>query len=257
MKNNLELWNVLVTFTHASYDMPWYMKLLLNDDFKKYNYRLLKNFSDFATYYLSEWISVENKVVCNYSRAIWDPNRSLDNKDLFKKTDFNWNQVFKKEIPEFLKRHLINKYYKQYHKDIQDKIEHLKVKYWKIIHIDVHDTWNLLLWKDFELDKPRDYYFPELNLFNPENKACSKDIEEKIHNIFRNNFSYNSNIDNPKSTWGFVTRKYWDWNEVHALRLELGRYLFMDEKTQKLNFEKIEEFKKVFDNVLLEIKSII
>jgi hypothetical protein len=59
-----------VTFTHASYFISWYVKPFLTKEFKSNNYRLLKNFSDFATYYLSENINEENKVVCNYSRAI-------------------------------------------------------------------------------------------------------------------------------------------------------------------------------------------
>ena len=257
MNNKIELWNVLVTFTHASYYIPWYVIPFLSKDFKKNDYRLLKNFSDFATYYLSENISEKNKVVCDYSRAIWDPNRSLNNKDLFKKTDFNNNIVFKKELPDFLKKYLIKRFYQSYHNKIQAKISELKKEYWKVIHIDVHDTWNLLLWPSFELDKPRDYYFPEINLFNPDLQACGSEIEEKIRKIFEAKFDYEINIDNPKSTWWFVTRKYGNADDIHALRLELWRYLLLDEKTQVPDLEKIKKFRKTFEEVLLEIKSIL
>ena len=120
--------NILVTFTHASYYVPFYMRIFMTNYMKKDNNRLLKNYSDFWTYFLSKNIPDENKVICNFSRSIWDPNRDLNNPDLFKDWDFNNIPVWKIKIPIFLKKYLIKKYYDRYYLEIKEKIEFLDKK---------------------------------------------------------------------------------------------------------------------------------
>ncbi len=256
MKNKIELWNILLTFTHWSYDLPFYVKAFLSEDFKKNNYRLLKNFSDYATRYLWDNIFLDNKIICDYSRTIWDPNRDLDNPDLFKKTDFNNIEVWKKQLPNFLKKYLLKKYYNKYHSNIEKKIFEMKEKYDQIIHIDVHDTWNFLLESELWKYKLREPKFPEVNLFNPENKACNSEIFEKIIDAFKNNFDYHINIDDSKWTWGFVSRKYWKIFWVNSVRLELWRYLYLNEDNQTIN-DNITKIRKQFEDTLLELKNTI
>jgi hypothetical protein len=43
----MKLKNILITFTHASYKVPFYLSPFLTDYMKKDDNRLLKNFSDF------------------------------------------------------------------------------------------------------------------------------------------------------------------------------------------------------------------
>ena len=63
-----------------------------------------------------------------FSRSIWDPNRDLNNPDLFKDWDFNNIPVWKIKIPIFLKKYLIKKYYDRYYLEIKEKIEFLDEK---------------------------------------------------------------------------------------------------------------------------------
>lgn len=249
--------NILTTFTHGSYHVPFYLSPFLKSHMKKDNNRLLKNFSDFATYYLSENIDDKNKIVCNFSRALWDPNRSLDSSDLFRTCDFNSIEIWKVKIPKIIRKILINKYYIKYHHEIENKIALLKKEYWSVIHLDIHDTWNILMWKSKDEDKMKEQYFPEINIMNIENSSCDINIAKKIGDVFTKEYWHKANIDDA-FWWGwFVSRKNGIWDkDVNSVRIEFWRYLFMDEKTQKIDCDKMEIARKNFEKVILELTKI-
>ena len=245
--------NTLVTFTHASYYVPFYLRPFLSSNMKRDNNRLLKNFSDFATFYLSEGIDERNKVICNFSRSIWDPNRGLDSHDLFRENDFNNIKVWKITFPNFIKKYLINKYYKKYHNEVEKKLLALEQEYWNVIHLDIHDTGNILMWETIQEDKNKDLYFPVVNLWNIDNTSCTNEFSNKICGLFEKEF-----WEKPKLNWpywgGFVTKKYGVWfSNRETIQVEFGRYLFMDERTQIIDQDKMKKAIDNFENVLLEL----
>ena len=187
--------NILILATHWSYYIPRVLRLFLKNDFKKGNDRLIKNYSDFATMFLVE--DCENKIICNYSRALWDPNREINAPDLFRTTDFAWIDLWKIKLPLFLKKFLINKYYKNYHNKIKLEIKKLEQNNEEIIILDIHDTWNLMMWKNKKDDKQRDYYFPEINIWTAGYKSCTKKFSDKLEILFKKEFWFDSNIDWP------------------------------------------------------------
>jgi N-formylglutamate amidohydrolase len=197
--------NILILATHWSYYIPFFLRFFLRDEFKKYNNRLIKNYSDFATKYLIE--DFDNKIICNYSRALWDPNRDIDAPDLFRVTDFGWLDLWKYKLPKFVKNILIKKYYKYYHNNIKLKIEELEKNNEEIIILDIHDTWNELLWVDYSLDKKRDYYFPEINIWTAGYESCSKNFIDKLSKLFKKEFWFETKIDWPYDWW-YVSKKY-------------------------------------------------
>jgi len=243
--------NILLLATHWSYYIPFFLRFFLNKSFKKNNDRLLKNFSDFWTKYLV--LDFENKIICNFSRALWDPNRDIKAWDLFMDKDFNWNNIWKIKLPNFLKNILIKKYYKSYHNSIQNKINKLEKNNSEVIIFDIHDTWNELLWIDFDDDKKRDYHFPEINIWTSWYKTCTKEFTDKLSWLFLKEFWINPKIDWPY-VWWFVSKKYWIWfKNRQVVQIEFGRYLYMNEKTQEIDFNKINDIKDKFIKVIKDI----
>ena len=240
--------NVLILATHASYYIPFFLKLFLRDDFKKNNDRLIKNYSDFATRNLVD--GIENKVVCNYSRALWDPNRSLDAPDLFRDTDFWWIKIWKYRLPEFIKNILIKKYYNSYHNEIKRKIKILERDNKEIIILDIHDTWNELLWPEFSNDKKRGYYFPEINFWTAWFESCTKDFSDKLGELMFDEFWFEVKVDWPYDR-GYVSGKYWIWyKNRQVVQIEFGRYLYMDEKTQEIDLDKMKDLRSKFERAM-------
>ena len=240
--------NILILFTHGSYYIPAFMKFFIRKEFRKNNSRLLKNFSDFWTKFL--WENIENKIICNFSRALWDPNRNINAGDLFMEKDFNWVKIWKYTLPNFVKNILIKKYYNSYHKKIQKHIEKLEKINKEIIILDIHDTWNQLLWEDFADDIKKDYYFPEINIWTSNYKSCTKDFSIKLEKLFKNEFWFESKIDWPYD-WGYVSKKYWIWfKDRQVVQIEFWRYLYMDEKTQEIDLNKIKDIREKFEKVL-------
>ena len=240
--------NILIIATHGSYYIPFLLRLFLKNDFKKYNDRLIKNYSDFATTNLVE--GIENKVVCHYSRALWDPHRSLDAPDLFRWTDFGWINLWKIKLPFLLKNILLKKYYKSYHNEIERKIKILERDNKEIIILDIHDTWNELLWPEFSNDKKRDYYFPEINFWTAWYESCTKEFSNKLENIMLDEFWFETKVDWPYDR-GYVSGKYWIWfKNRQVVQIEFGRYLYMNEKTQEIDFDKMKDLKEKFERVM-------
>jgi N-formylglutamate amidohydrolase len=242
--------NILITFTHASYKVPFYLRPFLTNYMKKDDNRLLKNFSDFWTYFLAENIPDENKVICDYSRALWDPNRDISAWDLFMDDDFNWTKIWKIKLPNLLKKYLINKYYKNYHKKIEKKIKILEKNNEKIIILDIHDTWSELLGVNYSQDKKRDYCFPEINIWTANHESCSKEFTEKLTKLFKKEFWFDTKIDWPYNWW-YVSKKYWIWyKNRQVVQIEFGRYLYIDEINQRVNFIKMKDLRDKLNRVI-------
>lgn len=249
----LNIKNILVLATHGSYYIPWYLKPFLKSSFKKDNYRLLKNFSDYATSYLLDDIDEKNNFTCNFSRAIWDPNRDVISNDLFRDADFNNIELWVINLPQFLKNILIKKYYNNYHSKIVSKIKFLEKKYWDVIIFDIHDTWNLLLWEKTKSNKKRDYIFPKINLWNCDDNTSTKVFMNKMTDLIYKEFWFKASLNKPYKWW-FITRRYGlDYENRNVIQFEFWRYLYMNEDTQEIDFKKLKDIKKKFHKVLKQL----
>jgi N-formylglutamate amidohydrolase len=246
--------NLLITITHGSYFIPTYLKFFLTKEFKNNNYRLLKNFSDFATRDIIPTKISKNQIIyCNFSRALGDPNRKRTSNDLFREVDFNSIKVWKLKFPLILKKYLLKKYYDKYHNDINSKIKLLEKKHKKIILLDIHDTGNVLLGSKKIEDKKRKEKFPKINLGNCDNKTSSKKTINKLDRLFQKHFKIKPSINKPYKG-GYVTQEY-GLNQINrdVIQIEFGRYMYLDENTQTIDKEKVEVFKNKLYKLLNEL----
>lgn len=238
--------NLILLATHGSYNIPFYVKLFLS---KKFNERLIKNSSDFATANLIPKDFPKNqKVICNFSRLIGDPNRNLEDENLFREFDFNENRIFRYQLPKVLKRFLIKKYYYNYHKKISNIVNVDE----KLIIFDIHDTGNIFMKPNPKDDKLKKEKFPNINLGNLDNKSSSKKVIELLAKELKKELSLEVTLNNPYKG-GFVTKKYSKFKNVEVIQIEIGRYLYMDEKTQKINQKEINRIRKGLIKALIKI----
>lgn len=242
--------NLLLLATHGSYYIPWYTKVFLSGEFKKDSYRLLKNFSDFSTKYLIPDIFPENqKVICGFSRTLGDPNRKRNSLELFRDRDFNNIRIWKIRFPNIVKDYLLKKYYDRYHQEIQSKINSLEKRHKIIIILDIHDTGNYLLSHKKEDDREKKYKFPKINLGNCDNSS-SKEFVKVLSEEFEKEFNIKPLLNEPYKG-GYVTQKYGiGFPNRWVVQIEFGRYLYINEKTQSIDREKIKEVRDKFMNVV-------
>ncbi len=249
--------NILIILTHVSYYIPVELQDNLTDSMKSSNNRLLKNFSDFGTKFLISNKIPKNQIIeVGFSRALWDPNRSLESPDLFRTTDFNGIQIWKKELTKEKKEDLLEKYYKIHHNNVKRKILEMKKRYKQMLIIDLHDTWNLLMWVNTSQDKEKEKLFPKLALCDCEGETLNQYLENFIEKIFLDQLKIQPIWNNPYKS-SFTISKYKNIeNWIFALQIEFWRYLLIDEKTQTKNSES-DKLKNWFYEFLLEIGDIL
>ena len=228
--------NILILATHGSYKIPKSLKKFLSSEFEKEDFRLLKNYSDFGTSkILSEKIPKNQTIICNFSRALGDPNRERNSKELFREYDFNSVKIWKGDLPSSLKNHLIKKYYDKYHRQIEKRISQMEKKHEKIVILDIHDTGNYLLSPNKKDDKLREERFPEINLGNCNNASSSEDLLNHLAKILEEEFKFKPSLNKPYKG-GWVTQKYGIKNpNREVVQIEFGRYLYMNEREQEIN----------------------
>ena len=233
----------LVLATHASYHLPARLEsnLLLDE-------RLTKNFSDYATKELVR--DVEQKVVCSFSRAIGDPNRARDAKDVFRTTDFHNNPVWNTPLTKKEQETLLQTHYDEYHKEVREKIRELKPR----LIMDVHDTGELLLGTNPQEDVKRPGGFPKLCISDYNHTTCDEETTKHIAMIFREELGIEVTINDPYQG-GYVTRTYAK-EGLQTIQLEFNRTLYMDEKTQTINKDSMNKIREGFMRALTRIKKL-
>ena len=246
--------NILLLFTHGSYHVPWELRPYLTDSFRKNNLRLLKNFSDFGTSYLIPAdFPEEQRVVCWFSRAIGDPNRSSDHGHLFRSEDFNGNRIWKKRLGEGVKRYLWRRYYAAYHDIVLRRIREMERKHRTVIILDIHDTGNLLLGPDYDSDRERDKRIPMINLGNLDDTASSKSFMGRLADTFGKEFGERPWLNTPFKG-GYVTYRYGPrYPNREMVQVELRRDLYVDEKRQELDETRVEDVRRKLGNIIRSI----
>jgi len=251
--------NVIVLATHGSYAIPTKMRQKLA---KSFDTRLIKNFSDSATRKVIEDIPTSQKVVAGFSRAVGDPNRSDDAEDLFREFDFNKNPVWEEPLSAEEKKWLIDNCYRKYHNRVAEIVENIEKKYPTVIIFDIHDTGERMLGEDSSKDSFREGGFPEITIANREGKSCDPQIMKDFAEMLKKCLGVDVRVNDPFKG-GYMTQKYGEkYNDNleegekfhrNVIQVELGRYLYMDETTQKIDYEKLEVVKEGLQLAMAEV----
>jgi N-formylglutamate amidohydrolase len=202
----------------------------------------------------------DDNVLCfPWSRAIWDPNREYKNEeedlelDQWKKYirdhDFN-EQVIIKKPWQF--RDTWKSKTELYHSVISSKLELAELLRGWSIWIDIHDTWVNLMNVDPELDTIKEEWFPDMIIWTKDWESCNPEILDFFVERL-NHYLWLKIYTNKLYKWWYVTTRHWkeyreelnDWDWLkkskrNLIQVELGRYLYMKESTQEVDWERME-----------------
>ena len=242
--------NILVLATHGSWYVPWVIRPFLSREFRKDDYRLLKNFSDFATSELIRCVPEEQRISCWFSRAIGDPNRDARAKDVFRDQDFNGICIWGPRIPGALKRYLLRRYHQNYHRLVKTAIAQ-REKQGDVFVLDLHDTGVYLLNKKGK--EKRKEGFPGICLSNYDNQSSTERFLKHLAKLFEKQFGIRPSLNHPYKG-GYVTQHYGiGYPKRQIVQVEFSRDLYMDENRQIIYHDKIAEVRSKLCAVLDEI----
>jgi hypothetical protein len=253
--------HALVFLTHWTFFVNSKIRRTTQHTIKDFN-RLIKNYSDFWTRKAikKSWIPEENIITSPWSRALSDYNREnkTENEDATlpdgRKSirPYDFNHVIIIDNPEQFREQWQHKT-NMYHGSLEYWLNYAEEVSWWSIWIDIHDTWVNLMWKNQDEDKFREWAFPLITLWTKEWESCNSEILEYFSERLEHYLWIKSEINNPFQWWyvttkhGLEDRKQKDVNNNPAnksirnmIQVELGRFLYMKESTQEVDWERME-----------------
>lgn len=281
--------NVVVLATHGSYYVPDRVRGKLSKGMetgieeggerKQYLLRLLRNFSDSLTRKILQGIPDDQKVVAGFSRAIGDPARAEDAEGLFRQFDFGaelgGNPVWAESLTEEEKKWLIENFHQRYHERVVGAIEKAEQEHDRVIVFDIHDTGVRMMGVAQNGDYYRKDGFPDINLGNlgeagdVNGKSCAPEIMEDFIEALKKhwqkafNYEPRLGINEPYKGKGYVTNHYGaEYNDSlpqerkfhrNVIQVELGRFLYMDERTQKPDRERLQKVREIVQAAMAEV----
>lgn len=223
--------------------------------------RLLKNFSDWWTRKIikKSLIPESNIIIPESPRLEWDPARDIDSNDIVREKDFNGNKL----LPEKTIKKLQSSWsswktnHGKYHGNIRKKLHSIESSHGWSITFDIHDTWVRMMKLDSKNDSFRisdDWWlgYPMMEIGTLEWASCNPEILEYFIKQVEKYFDFTP-VVNKKYKWGYVTQKHWEqarkelekkWENPqkrNVLQIELGRYLYMKESIQEMDWEQAEK----------------
>lgn len=245
--------NIVVMLTHATFWVPLSVRNAIqntrNNIFRLIEkaklLRLVRNFSDFWTRELIKfsWISKYKVLINKASRLIWDANRSGDDHDFIREKDFSWNIILSE--PESF-RSVWEELTWEYHSDAYTKLTMIEQKSWWIIAFDIHDTWVRLMGDNPDEDNFRKGGFPFITLWTRDWWSCNNEILKYFTQRLEYYLWIKPLLNHPYKWW-YVTKLHWEeyrkqnkTKKRNVIQIEFGRFLYMRESTQELDFERVE-----------------
>ena len=248
--------NLLVLATHGTYSYPELLRPYLHP---KFDQRLQRNFSDVGTSVLVKGINPDQCLVPEHGRIAGDPARAEDAKDLFRMHDFGGVQVYNGLLPDSVRNACLDASHRPYHAEITRQILAVRGDTRNLLVIfDIHDTGNLILAVDPSNDRHRaerrshpeitmddGWHMPPVIISDNDGKTAPSQLMQDLANAFRTEFRLGDG--DVRTNWhfkgGHVTKTYGD-PAIPALaaaqqgravvQVELGRYLYIDERSQEI-----------------------
>jgi N-formylglutamate amidohydrolase len=212
--------------------------------------RILKNYSDFWTRSLvkKSFIPRDQVLSATNSRLVWDPARPIKADTFIQEQDFYKNTILKN--PEEFRK-IWEESHTKYHLSIEKKSQAIITEQGWVIMIDDHDTGVLDMWTEEWNDKYDDWWFPLMTLWTMVWESCNPEILAYYAERIEHHLWIKPLINKPYK-WGYVTQKHWvaarkklesEWKDpgtTNVIQQELAKFLYLDEKTQKIDHDKAE-----------------
>ena len=280
--------NILVTAAHGSSKIPLTVFPSLASHYQ-ISPRLLLNYSDYGTKYLTKDIPEKQRVIPRYGRIIGDPNRAKDAPDIIRFEDFGGMKIFRPKFEKKLTQSWIRKFhlhkllkfsYEPFHREIFEKIQQLvdnpENESKPIILIDVHDTGNRILGRTWQEDTTRkEGKMPEIVISSAPDEQIAEDqfgtapnyLVQSIASKLEKKLDINpSEVEiNTLFLGGHITRffgnpsknkqlrKILQGRQIFAIQVEFNRSLYLDEVTQRPYLWKTRAARNALMEVLTEI----
>ncbi|MCH2189122.1 N-formylglutamate amidohydrolase [Candidatus Gracilibacteria bacterium] len=222
---------------------------------KKQVNRLLRNYSDWATTKIMKRSGIPKSHIIrpDTPRLVGDPARAHYEgghlyEEFIRGTDFNEQKLL--ENPSEY-RDIGQKSAQKFHHNITQNLVNIENVYGGSIGFDVHDSGNIKMHINPKLDSFRLGGLPPVILGTRDGAACNPEILD----YFAERIEYYLGIKahkNVKYKGGYVTKKHGEDyrknleqkgenpGKRNIIQIELARYLYMQESTQKLDWHRVD-----------------
>ena len=195
-------------------------------------------------------LAKSGSIKANLSRYVIDLNRPRDNESLYPgqqttglcpRITFRSELIYQSDIEpdekELQKR--IEHYWQPYHDQLKMELERLVEEFGYVVLLDVHSIAE-------EVPMLFPGALPHFNFGTNHGQSCGPSLQSALEEFAESIGGY-SHVSDGRFVGGYITRRYGQLPNVHAVQLELNRSTYLNEETLEWNDAKADQVRPVLE----------